>query len=157
MPRGPACAVGSTAGALMMGERERSREEYREAGRKLMRKMDGENIWDGEREGERESRRPSVTRGVERLVTQVQSSAPACPRALLAQQRQEAAEHQRLLGRQVGWKKDPSGRTRAAGQRGEPLTEDEGTHARVALRVSRATFSQLSSHRSRSKLPVLIV
>lgn len=50
MPRGPACAVGSTASALMTGERERSREEYREAGRKLMRKMDGENIWDGERE-----------------------------------------------------------------------------------------------------------
>lgn len=80
MPRGPACAVGSTAGALMTGERERSGEEQREAGRKLMRKMEGENVWGEERE--RESRRPRATRGVERLVTQVQSSAPACPRAV---------------------------------------------------------------------------
>lgn len=80
MPRGPACAVGSTAGALMTGERERSREEYREAGRKLMREMESER----ERKhigGERVPR-PSVTRGVERRVTQVQSSAPACPRAV---------------------------------------------------------------------------
>lgn len=56
VPRGPACAVGSTAGALMTGERERSREERREAGRKLMRKMDRENGWrekDSERERER--------------------------------------------------------------------------------------------------------
>lgn len=50
VPRGPACAVGSTAGALMTGERERSREEQREAGRKLMRKMDRENVWGKERE-----------------------------------------------------------------------------------------------------------
>lgn len=77
MPRGPACAVGSTAGALMTGERERSREEYREAGRKLMREMEREKHIGGERVP-----RPSVTRGVERRVTQVQSSAPACPRAV---------------------------------------------------------------------------
>lgn len=77
MPRGPACAVGSTAGALMTGERERSREEYREAGRKLMREMEREKHIGRERVP-----RPSVTRGVERRVTQVQSSAPACPRAV---------------------------------------------------------------------------
>lgn len=57
----------------------------------------------GERERGRVSRGLSVTRGVERRVTQVQSSAPACPRAILAQQRQEAAEHQWLQQRQVGW------------------------------------------------------
>ena len=54
-----------------------------------------------EREGEEASRGLGVTRGVERRVTQVQSSAPACPRAVPAQQRQEAAEHQWLQQRQV--------------------------------------------------------
>lgn len=64
--------------------------------------MDGERKT--ARERERDSRRPSMTRGVERFVTQVQSSATACPRAVLAQQRQEAAGYQRLRERQVGWK-----------------------------------------------------
>lgn len=73
-----------------------------------MRKRDGgEENRDLERrregEGEKVSRGLSVTRGVERRVTQVQSSAPACPRAIPAQQRQEAAEHQWLQQRQVGW------------------------------------------------------
>lgn len=107
-------------------------------------------------ERERESRRPSVTRGVERLVTQVQSSAPTCPRAVLAQQRQEAAEHQRVQERQVGWKNKQSGRRSPASQHGEPLMEDERTHSRVALRASRASFTELPIHHSSSKLPVLI-
>jgi len=52
------------------------------------------------------SRGLSVTRGVERGVTQVQSSAPACPQAIPVQQRQEDAEHQWPQERQVGWKNE---------------------------------------------------
>lgn len=61
-----------------------AREERRgaERGRKKANEKDGQRECMGERERERESRRPRATRGVERLVTQVQSSAPACPRAV---------------------------------------------------------------------------
>lgn len=52
--------------------------------------------------------RAQCDRGVERRVTQVQSSAPACPRAIPAQQRQEAAEHEWLQQRQVGWNNKPT-------------------------------------------------
>lgn len=70
----------------------------RDGGKKEREKENGER-----KKREKVSRGLSVTRGVERRVTQVQSSAPACPRAIPAQQRQEAAEDQWLQQRQVGW------------------------------------------------------
>lgn len=105
MPRGPASAVGiyrRCANDDRARDTEESRERDRE--RKLIGTRNGEKEnRELERKREKVSRGLSVTRGVERRVTQVRSSAPACPRAITAQQRQEVAEHQWLQQRQVGW------------------------------------------------------
>lgn len=105
MPCGPASAVGIHRRCANDGRaREAQGKVQRGRERKLMRKRDGgEENRDLERKGEKVSRGLCVTRGVERRATQVQSSAPACPRAIPVQQRQEAAEHQWLQQRQVGW------------------------------------------------------
>lgn len=93
--------------------------------------------------GGRESRRPRVTRGVERRVTQVQSSAPACPRAVLTQQRQEAAEHQRLQPRQVGWNNKPTGQEVRAARDVHPRTRTF-TRARPTNMRARRYFTKAS-------------
>jgi len=112
VPRGPASAAGSyrrcaNDGRARDTEGGKSRERERRREKANEKKRDGEeekNELERRRRRERERKsvpRARVTHGVERRVTQVQSSAPACPRALLAQQRQEAAERQWLQQRHV--------------------------------------------------------
>lgn len=99
--------------------RDAQRKAERATERKLMRKRDSGRKKIRQERGREGARGLTVTRRVERCVTQVQSSAPACPRAIPVQQRQEAAEHQWPQERQVRWKNKQTSQTQQNNKREE--------------------------------------